>query len=150
MKIDIKLDQKSYRQLESALKKMGDRAGGQVVVNAALAGAKEIEQAADSKAPAPHIISQVTDQGAGFAEVSIGPDSDHWYYKFFEFGASAHQITAKDASALVFQGSQGIVRIGRVSHPGMAARPFLRPAMTQQKSAATQAAGNEFKRILVK
>jgi len=142
MNLNLQIDTKEF---ERALKRLGDQMED-LVVDAAKAGGKVVELAADAKAPGPHIVSEVTDQGPGFAEVSIGPNKEHWYYKFFEFGASSHQIKAKDAALLAFEGRRGPVLTPAVSHPGMAAKPFLRPAIKTERSAAVSAAGDTFKR----
>ena len=80
-------------------------------------------------------------------EVGIGPDKDHWYYQFFETGAGRHPIGPESKKAIRFPGAEGqeLVRFG-VTHPGMAARPFLRPALDGQKAEAVRALGQELRR----
>lgn len=95
---------------------------------ATLAGGEVVANAAAGSAPGPGIVAEVLDASAAGVEVGIGPDKDHWYYKFIESGAAAHEISSKAAPFLRFDGQEGLVRTASVAHPGMAARPFLRPA----------------------
>ncbi len=92
---------------------------------ATLAGGQVVANAAAGSAPGPGIVAEVMEASAAGVEVGIGPDKEHWYYKFAETGAAAHEILG---TPLSFDGREGMVRTASVSHPGMAARPFLRPA----------------------
>ena len=92
---------------------------------ATLAGGRVVADAAKGSAPGPEIIAEVLEASAAGVEVGIGPDKEHWHYQFLETGAAAHEITG---TPMIFQGREGMVKTARVSHPGMAARPFLRPA----------------------
>ena len=80
--------------------------------------------------------------GDGTAEVDIGFDEEKWYLRFFEYGATDHEIKG---SPLAFEGESGLVITGGVSHPGMPARPFMRPAADTKKDEAKDAAGKVFK-----
>jgi len=92
---------------------------------ATLAGGRVVADAAAGGAPGPEIIAEVLEASAAGVEVGIGPDKEHWFYQFLETGAAAHEITG---TPMIFQGRDGMVKTAKVSHPGMAARPFLRPA----------------------
>lgn len=85
--------------------------------------------------------------GDGTAEVDIGFDEEKWYLRFFEFGASDHEIKG---SPLVFEGDSGLVTTGSVQHPGMPAKPFMRPAADNKKSEAVEAAGEVFRKEIDK
>jgi HK97 gp10 family phage protein len=61
-----------------------------------------------------------------------------FYAKFVEYGTKPHVIKAKDGGALAFGG--GVVQ--SVQHPGISPKPFLRPALDTQASAAVVAAGS--------
>ena len=51
-----------------------------------------------------------------------------WYWRFLEFGTSAHIIRAKNAPALRFRGRGGqMVSKESVAHPGSAAQPHVFP-----------------------
>lgn len=127
--------------MKAKLEALGARARG-ALLEAAGAGSEVIRNEADRLAPGPHIITGNERVEGGVAEVSIGPDEEHWYYRFFEFGATDHEIRG---NPLVFQGEAGLVVTRRVNHPGMAARPFLRPAASGMKEQAKDAAGQVFR-----
>ena len=101
---------------------------------AGLAAAERIRAAAAGMAPGPHIRLRVARQTATMVVMEIGPDADHWYYKFFETGARPHEIVGNPT--LSFEGRSGRVVTRRVQHPGMAANPFLRPAMDAEEGGA--------------
>lgn len=106
---------------------------------AGVAGAEEIRALANGMAPGPHVEIDVVRTTGTVVEVAIGPDAEHWYYRFHERGAVAHEIHG--AELLAFDGASGLVITPRVSHPGMAAQPFLRPAMDENEGPATDAMG---------
>lgn len=118
--------------LRADIKRLGD-AWNDVLEVAVMAAAEVIEDAARGKAPGPNIDTELESSERGRAEAHVGPDADHWYYKFAETGAQAHAITAQNARALKFV--TGDFRKS-VFHPGFAARPFLRPAKDQAGDAA--------------
>lgn len=109
------------------LQKMSDIAAGAAVMEAVLAGGKVLEDEIESRAPGPHVITMPDMRSIkrGYAGVKVGPDKDHWYYRFFETGASPHEIEASLAEALTLVG--GNLRERVLNHPGMAANPFMRP-----------------------
>jgi hypothetical protein len=77
----------------------------------------------------------------GNAVAKIGPDEEHWYYRFYEFGATAHEIQGKPL--LIFEGENGPVFSKQVQNAGgTPADPFLRPALDSQADEASQAALN--------
>ncbi len=130
---------------------------------AALAGGQVICDAANRRAPGPFIkvwLSLETKLRGVAAQVEIFPDLDHWYYRFFETGVMPWQMSKKTGrtvrsstsggggrpirgtkKAFRFWGGQGEVVATEVELPGMAARPFLRPAIDEEKDAAIAAVG---------
>lgn len=96
-----------------------------VLKAATLAGAEVVADVANGLAPGPNIDVAVDRVTATSATVDIGPTEPFWYYRFLETGAVPHEIRG---TPLVFEGDLGPVRTHQVSHPGFAARPFLRPA----------------------
>lgn len=110
---------------------------------AAQAGADLIAEAARANAPGPEIESDVVESTATAITVDVGPTKPKWYYRFFETGAGPHAIQGK--SLLVFDGEQGLVRIGAVQHPGQAAQPFLRPAFDAQGDNAVDIIANRLR-----
>lgn len=137
--VTIKLE--GDKELKRKLDLLGRRARG-ALLKAAEAGAEVIEDAAEQRAPGPHIVIGNQKVEGGRAEVDIGPDKEHWHYQFFETGATAHEISG---SPLVFEGEKGLVVTKRVDHPGMPAEPFLRPALSDKREDAKDAAGRVFK-----
>lgn len=102
-------------------------------------GAKIIADEADSLAPENgYIRIDVKTE-----EAIIGFDKEKWYWRFFELGAKAHAIKG---DPLVFEGYQGLVVTRGVAHPGMAARPFLRPALDTEKDEAIKVMGEIVRR----
>ena len=142
-KARIKLEIVGDKALKEKLERLGRRAQA-ALVKANQAGAEPIKDTANSKAPGPHIHQGPVKLDGGKATSSIGPDSDHWYYTFAEYGATAHEIKAKEAPALVFWGRYGLIETDKVNHPGRPAAPFLRPAADQEKDNARDAAGRVF------
>ena len=115
---------------------------------ATVAGAEVVAAVANGMAPGPHIETAVTRATATEAEVAIGPDNAHWYYRFMETGAAPHEIRARRdnaGNALVFEGDAARVVTPVVRHPGMTARPFLRPAHDETQDDARDALGAELR-----
>ena len=115
------------------------------LAHAAETGAEIIESEARRRAPGPHIETQKGKVSKTRAEYLIGPDDDHWYYRFFETGAGEHEIGPDVKQAISFEGAEGAIVRRRVDHPGMDAEPFLRPAIDSGKAAATNAVGKDLK-----
>ena len=136
-KITVKIE--GGEELKRRLKKLGQAAAGAALVKAGEAGAKVLQKAANSRAPGPHIEAEVVKADADSVQVEIGPDKEHFYYRFFEMGAAPHDI---HGNPLVFEGREGTVFTPGVRHPGMGARPFLRPALDEKQDAAVKAAGD--------
>lgn len=113
-------------------------------------GAKVVQAQAESNAaplgrPAKHTRIQSTSLMSGVITMAVSPSKKKWWFRYFETGVTRHEITG---GPLVFEGRAGLVVIGSVSHPGMAAHPWLRPAMDEKSSAAVVAIGETFKRAI--
>ena len=134
-------------ELRARLERLEAAARGAALEAAARAGAEVIRAQANQRAPGPHVELEVRESSESAVEVAVGPDRDHWYYQFFELGAGRHAIGPHKKKAIRFPGAEGQeqVRFG-VTHPGMTARPFLRPALDGQKANAVEAVGDELKR----
>ena len=98
-------------------------------------GAGFIQIEANRLAPAPHIGIEVEKAGREQVSVAVGPTKEKWYYRFFELGAQPHEITGRP---LTFEVEEDLVRPWKVHHPGMPARPFLRPAFDRRKDKAIE------------
>lgn len=125
-------------ELRQALESLGARTRG-AVRQSATAGAEVIRLEAARRAPGPHIGKALKDSSRLSAEMMIGPDSAHWYYQFAETGAAPHEIDGHTKKAIQFMGKQGLIVRRSVKHSGMAANPFLRPAIDSAASRAVQA-----------
>lgn len=125
-------------ELLDALNRMDVSVKGELR-GAALAGAEIVAEVAKSMAPGPEIEAQVSQASALLVMVDVGPDAEHWFYRFYETGAAAHEI--QGAALLVFEGREGTVVTPHVSHPGMAAQPFLRPAFDESQDSARDTMG---------
>ena len=133
-------------ELKAKFERLGRAARGPALERAVLAGAEPIRDEANRRAPGPHIEAEISEASEQAAEVEIGPDREHWYYRFFEFGAGSHAIGPSKGRAIRFPGSEGeTIRFG-VVHPGMEARPFLRSALDGRKDEATREVGEELRR----
>lgn len=122
-----------------------------ILEEAAQAGADVIAAEANTLAPGPHIETEVAESTWTHADINIGPDKEHWYYRFFEFGAGPHEISPKKVGGLQFPGREGeaVVRM-IVHHQGMAASPFLRPAHENKSKDAEEATGQKFLSVINK
>lgn len=121
-----------------------------LLVQATEAGGEVIGDGAEDLAPGDGITVEVLSKKAQSVEVGIGPDQDHWYYRFAELGAQPHEISPGTANALAFEAGGGTVFAASISHPGRAARPFLRPAITNKANAASTAVGAVLEKSLEK
>ena len=102
---------------------------------AVAAGGEVIRDAANRLAPEP-MIAMETRARRGRAQAVVGPPDDRWYWRFIEFGAGPHRIRGDPRLAYAGELADPL-RPHEVSHPGMAARPFLRPAADERRDEAT-------------
>ena len=117
---------------------------------ASKAGGDVIKADALKRAP-PTRYKKVLSSKASFprrevCEVKIGLTKRAWRLRFTEMGVTAHEIKG---SPLAFEGDNGVVITGGVRHPGMAARPFIRPAFDSQKLAAEAKVGEVLRQAVV-
>jgi HK97 gp10 family phage protein len=186
----IRIDPRSLAEHNRKLKKLAAAVREEVVKQALLAGGVVIQGAAKAKAPGPHIGVEVMTgaelskkwRSAGAQGVkpealyaAIGPDTDHWYYRFAEYGVKSHGVknrkrTRKEIQARYAQGRTAYRSIRRQfagrkpamffainGRPvftrrvkGFAARPFLKPAAEGNKEAAVQELGRVIGREIEK
>lgn len=117
-----------------------------------LAAGEVIRQAAEenvrptSAVTADNMIKETIERKSGRIEVWIGPQrKTAWYAHLIEWGAKPHRIVPRKAKMLKF--INGALRRG-ANHPGMAAKPFMRPAFDNRQVAAKQEAGAGIKRAI--
>ena len=119
-----------------------------VIERATQAGADVVAEAARANAPGPFIAVEVERNKRDLAVAKIGPDKDHWYYRFFETGTAPHEITGNPFLVFTAYGKRFVIR--QVWHNGMAARPFLRPALDGSKGTATDAFGAVIREVVLR
>ena len=110
------------------------------------AGAELIANGANQKAPEPLVRHEVAESSRGHVEVDVGPPDEKWFWRFLETGAQAHEITGSPI-AIRFD-EDTLILTGRVGHPGMVARPFLRPAFDSDGPRAEREVGDRLKRVI--
>lgn len=92
-------------------------------------------------------IKVSTKSRRGVVTASIKASGKHGYLaNWLEHGVAAHFIKPKTAKSLFFA---GLFRDG-VDHPGIAPKPFMRPALDSQSQAALLAVGEAIKKRLTK
>lgn len=116
-----------------------------VLEAALLAGADVVEDDANRRAPGPHITHDKVKKSGYSAEVDIGPDDNHWYYRFFERGAVPHPIQGSPLRFFI-GGDPVFARL--VRHPGMGAQPFLRPALDENTGQIENKVGDKLKKVI--
>jgi HK97 gp10 family phage protein len=165
VKAKLSLDPASYKQFKAQLKELERAARKEVIEEALTAGGTVIHDAASSLAPGPGVVleivggrslrkrvdpkmANVVKSNGKFA--AIGPDRKHWYFRFFEFGAKKHNISAK-GTALRFEGRDGEIFAANAKNTGgVPLKPFLRPAVDGQGAKAVREMGAVLKREIEK
>lgn len=150
----LAIDPKSYARWKDVIKQLERVTRREVVDKALTAGGSIIHDAAEQRAPGK--LEQVIVGGrtlrsrvdAKFAFVlkanarvaAIGPDAKHWYYRFFEFGATPHDIHPHGGKVLALMGDEGLHFAAHAERTGgVKKKPFLRPAVDEEGGAAINA-----------
>ncbi len=157
IKAKLSLDRASFARLKSELKALEKAARKEVIEKALRAGGGVIHSAAESRAPGSLAFEIVGGRtlrkrvDPRFAAVikanakvaAIGPDEKHWYFRFWEFGAKPHDIDPRRVKALLIKsiGETAFMAHARQTG-GVPKRPFLRPAVDEQGTAAIAAMGD--------
>jgi HK97 gp10 family phage protein len=110
-----------------------------VLREAVLQGEGLVEEEMKRQGPGPHMTYTIRKARSTRVEVDIGPDKEHWYYQLFESGAQPHEIEPDVKGALAFEMDGAQVIVNSVKHTGMAAAPFIRPALKNQTEAVKAA-----------
>lgn len=90
-------------------------------------------------------VSTRSRRGVVTATVRAG-NRKAWWWRWVEFGTSAHNIAGKKGGFLSFG---GLFRKS-VTHPGAKAKPFMRPALDSKANDAIQAVGEQIRKRLTK
>jgi hypothetical protein len=136
------------RDLLAALQRLSDGLQQEALRMAALVGADLVASEANANAPGPYIVMTVLNESAERVDVGIGPDEEHWYYRFFETGAEAHEIAGNPLLAFIGSGGQDVVT-GRSVHPGLPATAFLRNALDTRQDDAVRAVGEQLRKEIL-
>lgn len=166
VKAKLSLEPEHYAKFKAQLKELVRAARKEVIEQALLAGGQIIYEDASAKAPGPFVVMRLVGGRSlrkrvdpKFANVvksngkfvAIGPDAKHWYYRFSEFGAKAHDIFAGKSKTLYFVGRDGAVFVKSARQTGgVRKRPFLRPAVDNNSDAAVKTMGVVLKREIEK
>ena len=147
MSSEIKVKLEGEKELLAALAAL--QMDVQDVLEAAVqAGAEVVKRAANQDAPGPNIEAETVERKSSHVTVAVGPDKEHWYYRFAESGTEAHEVTGKP---LAFIGDDGNwVFPTRIDHPGTEAEEFLESALERNSGAAEEAMGDEFRKAVEK
>lgn len=135
----IKLEVLNGDEVAALIRKRPELARA-VLDQAVEAAADVVLKLATPKAPGSGLDKERTGEG----KYEVGPTAANWYYTFFETGTAGHLVEPVRQKALHWDG-----QFASRSHPGgIAAKPFLRPAVDEGKDRAGEAAGEVFKRAV--
>ncbi len=120
----LSIDPQSFAEFDRVMKRLKDVARREIVEKALLAGGGIIHDAAEGRAPGPHIEIEIMTgsqlkSGWKSAEAQgivangiyavIGPDTQHWYYRFAEYGTKAHGVGKRKRTRYhQYLGKQGV------------------------------------------
>ena len=120
-------------ELMDRLNSMSDDLKKNITKEALMAGAKVVKREMSAKARgsiAQSIEIEFSDT-TGIPTIRIGPDKEHWYAAFQEFGAVPHTVKINSKQIL----SDGGDFFGReIRHPGLTKKPFVRPAIDDHEA----------------
>lgn len=138
---------KGLRELGQALDTLPDKLQVNVMRGALRAGARVILNDAKSRVPVKsgrlRDSLKVSTSGKG-GEPKATVRTREFYAPFVEYGTGAHKIVAAPKGVLRFLDEAVAV----VDHPGTAPKPFMRPALDAQATAAVVAAAEHMKKRL--
>lgn len=152
MKVD------GLRKLDDALKALPLKARGPILRGALNAAADPMLRAARRGARRSAKIKKTRDKivkkasnprrkNNFTAEVLIGFTKKAWYLRLIETGTSSHKIRIRKSSIL----TDGSTFFGKeVDHPGIIARPFLRPAYDEEHEKFIRLFKEEMRRRITK
>lgn len=139
----VRVELKGLNELLAKLEKLGE-AADEALGAAVEAGAEEARRRMLPNAPGPHIMVELRYLGGGRAIYWVGPDKAHWYYRFFETGTSSHLVLPRKRRALKIGGEYAAS-----AHPGgMAAKPFMRPAIDEGQDKIKAEIGDVLKKAV--
>lgn len=148
--VKVRVELQNDKELMAKLRRLSDHTK-EVLEAAVTAGAEVMRDDARPKAPGPEIEMETVQRRKTRVVKDIGPIREKWYYRFFEYGTAAGVRTTKK-KPFTFRTPDGrLIRTRSINHPGMAAKPFLRPAFDQnsgENGEAVQRVRRKFKEAI--
>lgn len=135
----IRIEIQNLDEVKRLLEQLGPRAKG-VLPEAIEGGAGVLRDRMAAKAGSDGIGVEMEGSTA-----LIGPDKEHFYLAFFETGTGAHRVEPQSKRALHWGG--GAFSAGHVVG-GIAARPFMRPAVDEGRDAVAAKIGEVIRAAL--
>lgn len=114
------------------------RAGGRLIANAANVNASTLSSKSGRK------VSLRVRRRKGYTVGSIFPAKGFAHLRLFEYGTGAGWRWARKGGPFTFWAGNRLVVTRAIQHPGLIARPWLRPAFDAQSQAAVDALGKVF------
>ena len=142
-----RIEVRGDKELIAKLKRMNVNISD-VLEDAVKAGATMVERDADRMAPGPFIDQATVVKTDTKVQINVGPDKEHWYYRFWEFGTQAHGPKRRQAMQIWYGGQVVAFTKGQV--PGVAAQPFLRPAYETNKQQAEMKIGDAIRIVVLR
>ncbi len=143
VKVVLEGEDELRRKLESIQNAMKT-----IVEPAIQAGADLVAADGNRRSNTDHVKTEVKGRKPDQVTIDIGPDKEHFYLQFQETGTVSHTEPIRGSKILAFEGEQGLVFTTKVQHPGVPARPFLRPAIDENQDRITQVTGEIFRKLI--
>lgn len=156
IRVDVTVE--GAEEIKSALKRAGS-AAEKILKQATLKGAEVIRDEAERRAPrdegelAANIVVEVDKGSRTQTKVKIGPDKKRFWGLFQEFGTDPHaipykgkRVTTRSTKKMLLI-ADDVIR-ARAEHPGIKARPFMRPAFDKKQDEAEEIVAEEIKKAL--
>ena len=141
---------KGLSELNAFLQELPSKVEKNVLRGALRAGARVVQAEAKANVPVDTGTLRAglkvsTGGKGGMVMAKVKATGKHAFVApWLEFGVGAHAITARKGGWLFFGGAFA----KSVDHPGIAPRPFMRPALDSRAQAAVVAAGEYMKQRL--
>jgi len=150
MSNDFSIKVEGTEEIIAALKRLGAEATD-IATDATMAGAEIARAEAANKAAqtsqrlADGMLKELDTTKSDEVVVKVGPNKDLFWSRVVEFGAEPHHATPDQAKALQTDLDQFAAN---ANHPGVEARPFLRPAADATASAVQAEIARQLKKRL--
>jgi len=135
------------KELQQKLKDLG-KAARRKMVHATRSGANVLRdemRRLSGSSMSDEIVTRVSKATSDESEIEIGPTKHGYHLVILELGAQSHPIKPKRKQAMAFEGKEGQVVTTKIGHPGMRARPFMRPAVDTKENEAKDKLGEVLK-----